>query len=78
MTAEQFMEYGQKKANGYYRELLTVNERAAKRINAYVYHIHRMIREVKTSNNAENIKFSMEEIDVTMKKIEDTYRKEVC
>lgn len=78
MTAEQFLEYGQRKANSYYNEVKLVNSRAAERINAYVYHIHRMIREVKTSNNAENIKFSMEEIDITMKKIEDTYRKEVC
>lgn len=78
MTAEQFLEYGQRKANSYYTELKHVNHRAAERINAYVYHIHRMIRDIKTSDNAENIKFSMEEIDITMRKIEDTYRKEVC
>ena len=78
MTAEQFLEYGQRKANSYYNEVKLVDRRAAERINAYVYHIHRMIRDIKTSDNAKNIEFSMKEIDATMNKIEDTYRKEVC
>ena len=77
MSIESVLQVEHPKAMRYYRELKPVNNNAALRMNSYANYLQKMVYDIHHSDKDSDIEHYYKEIDITVKKIEDTYRKEV-